>query len=402
MTSILVVEDDEQLRSAVTRDLAHRGFEVTAVVSVEDALSQLNHRGYDVLLTDLRMSERDGIDLLAELAELAPQTRPILMSAYASARDHQRAVELGAVQVLCKPFTSIELVQAIRQAVECETGFRGVVHGLSLVDVLQMFHYARRSLSVIVGGRHGGQIQVNHGEIVHAVHEGLEGVEALRKILQMTSGSMHTGPLDGNKRTIERAFEELLLDALRANDEDRQDDFSMFDEAFSSIEGALTPEIAKDAVNVSAICADVVGRVESALLCAVIDLDQRCSLGVSGIERVTSSDERTLIDDTVELIRNGSLIRLEMALTQSSAADDTARAYLHEVRVLSTDFCRFAIAFQDGSKAAVLVTRRDINPGLAFWYLRAAIPSFERRLQEAFARPQHRSPSPNELNRRSL
>ncbi|HMJ13792.1 MAG TPA: response regulator, partial [Polyangiaceae bacterium] len=307
MTSILVVEDDEQLRSAVTRDLAHRGFDVTAVVSVDDALSQLNHRGYDVLLTDLRMSERDGIDLLAELADIAPQTRPILMSAYASARDHQRAVELGAVQVLCKPFTSIELVQAIRQAVECETGFRGLVHGLSLVDVLQMFHFARRSLCVIVGGRHGGQVHIKQGEIVHAVQEDLEGETALRKILQMTSGSMHTGPLEGSKRTIERAFEELLLDALRGIDEDQQDDFSMFDETFDPLEGALTPDIAKDATNVSAVCADVVARVENALLCAVIDLDKRSLLGVSDASLVPARDEGVLIEDTLELLRNRSL-----------------------------------------------------------------------------------------------
>jgi CheY-like chemotaxis protein len=400
MTSILVVEDDEQLRSAVTRDLAHRGFDVTAVVSVEDALSQLHRRGYDVLLTDLRMSERDGIDLLAELADVAPQTRPILMSAYASARDHQRAVELGAVQVLCKPFTSVELAHAIRQAVECETGFRGVVHGLSLIDVLQMFHFARRSLCVIVGGRHGGQIHLKQGQIVHAVREDLEGEAALRKILQMTSGSMHTGPLEGSKRTIERAFEELLLDALRENDEDQQDDFAMFDEAFDTLEGALTPEIATNAVNVSAVCGDVAARVEGALLCAVIDLDKACLLGMSPASPIARGDERVLIEETVALLQSSSLVRLERALASASGEDEPARSTLREARVLSTDFCRFAVAFQDGRKAAILVTRRDINPGLAFWYLRAAIPTFERRLQEALPRPETRRQ--NELDRRSL
>jgi CheY-like chemotaxis protein len=400
MTSILVVEDDEQLRSAVTRDLAHRGFDVTAVVSVEDALSQLNRRGYDVLLTDLRMSERDGIDLLAELADVAPQTRPILMSAYASARDHQRAVELGAVQVLCKPFTSIELAHAIRQAVECETGFRGVVHGLSLVDVLQMFHFARRSLCVIVGGRHGGQIHLKGGEIVHAVREELEGEAALRKILQMTSGSMHTGPLEGNKRTIERAFEELLLDVLRENDEDQQDDFAMFDEAFDPLEGALAPEIATSSVNVSAVCGDVVTRVDNALLCAVIDLEKASLLGMSAGSPIARTDERVLIEETAALLQSSSLLRLERALAGASGDGEHGRGTLREARVLSADFCRFAIGFQDGRKAAVLVTRRDINPGLAFWYLRSAIPTFERRLGDAVPRPEPRRHS--ELDRRSL
>jgi DNA-binding NtrC family response regulator len=122
VTSILIVEDDEQFRAAVARDLTHRGFDVAAVDSVAKALSKLHERGFDVMLTDLRMSERDGIDLLSQLNEVAPYTRTILMSAFATARDHQRAIELGAVQVLCKPFTALELTHAIQQAVECETG----------------------------------------------------------------------------------------------------------------------------------------------------------------------------------------------------------------------------------------------------------------------------------------
>src|SRR6202000_845093 len=150
--------------------------------------------------------------------DVSPQTRAVLMSGYATARDYQRAGELGAVRVLCKPFTPSDLIQCIHQAVECETGFRGSVHGLSLVDMLQMYHYARRSVTIAVdgsshgrphlrqgqivprghpGGRgaaagsHGG-LHLRKGQIVHAEHRGESGERAVAAILAIPGGTIGT------------------------------------------------------------------------------------------------------------------------------------------------------------------------------------------------------------------
>jgi hypothetical protein len=135
------------------------------------------------------------------------------MSGYATARDYQRAIECGAVRVLCKPFTSSELLLAIRQAVECETGFRGSIHGLSLVDLLQMFHYARRSLAIAVDALLPGHVFVENGQLIHAEYRELVGEPALRAILTMPAGSLRTMVLPTSiPHSITRDFETLLLD----------------------------------------------------------------------------------------------------------------------------------------------------------------------------------------------
>lgn len=219
MTSILVVDDDDQLRTALARELRELDFDVHMAASVPDAVSILSSEPVDVILTDLRMSEEDGIDLLDRARRLSRNTRAILMSAYASARDHQTAIELGAVRVLCKPFTSTELLQAIQQAVDCETGFRGSVHGLSLVDLLQMFHYARRSITIRLAGVERGAIHLEDGEIVHAEQGPARGEKALRVLLAHPSGSILTEPLESRERSITRSFQSLLLDLLRQLDE---------------------------------------------------------------------------------------------------------------------------------------------------------------------------------------
>jgi DNA-binding response OmpR family regulator len=220
MTSVLVVEDDEMLARAVGLDLGHQGFRVFVVHSVGDALAHLGTQRIDVLLTDLQLGAEDGIDLLESLRRVSPRTRAVLMSSFATARDYQKAIEIGAVRVLCKPFTPVELLQCIRQAVECETGFRGSVHGLSLIDMLQMFHYGRRTVSVHVSGDSPGRLHVRDGQIVHAEHEGTTGEPALASLLAMPGGTLSTTALvDDGERSISRDFRELLLDALRTLDE---------------------------------------------------------------------------------------------------------------------------------------------------------------------------------------
>lgn len=380
MSSILLVEDDEKLRSAVARDLAHRGFEVTAVNSVEDALSRLRQRGFDVLLTDLRMGERDGIDLLAELPDVAPRTPAILMSAFASARDHQRAIELGAVQVLCKPFTSLELAQAIRQAMECETGFRGNLHGVSLVDVLQMFHLARRSVCVSVSGRPGGQIHVRDGEVVHAALGDLVGEEALKRILGMPSGAIRSAPLESREQSIERSFQGLVLDMLRGLDEENQDDFADFEDALGSAARVAAGRDVPSAADASGLCAEIVARVEGALCCGAVDLEARTLLGLYVADAAEREDPALLVADTVRLLRGANLSRIEELVAKDlGLGGDTPGSY-HEARVLVADAWRLLLTTHGGSKAVMLVTRRDTSPGLAFWHLRACMPAFERAL----------------------
>ncbi|MFT3692702.1 MAG: response regulator [Kofleriaceae bacterium] len=220
MTSVLIVDDDDSFRKTIGRDLGNQGFEVALASGVDEALAALSAKPIDVLLTDLRMPDADGIDLLAQVREVSARTRAILMSGFATARDYQRAIECGAVRVLCKPFTSSELMQAIRQAVDCETGFRGNIHGLSLIDLLQMFHYARRSVAIVVDSWAPGHLFLDEGRIIHAIYRELTGEQALRAILAMPAGSLRTMVLpDGTPCSITRDFSTLLLDSLRTIDE---------------------------------------------------------------------------------------------------------------------------------------------------------------------------------------
>jgi CheY-like chemotaxis protein len=220
MTTVLVVDDDQMFARAIGDDLRYQGLDVAIVHTVADALDRVRKTKFDVLVTDLRLGAQDGIDLLAALRDVSPHTRSVLMSAFATARDYQRAIELGAVRVLCKPFTPADLIQCITQAVDCGVGFRGSVHGLSLVDMLQMYHFGRRSVTIAVEGTSPGRLHLRDGQIVHAEHQGLRGEAAVASILAMPAGTLGTTALPSLvPQTVTRDLQEVLLGALRSIDE---------------------------------------------------------------------------------------------------------------------------------------------------------------------------------------
>ena len=225
MLTVLIVDDDALFRRVTRRML--RGvsnLECLEASGVEDATALLRERKPTVLLTDLQLGDGAGVDLLEALPGLSLRTLPILMSGVASLRDYQTALRLGAIDVLIKPFRREDLFSALQRALDSATGFRGVVHGLLLTDLLQMFHLARRSLVLEVRGPlFRGEVVFRHGEIVHAAVAEQQGLEALQTLLTLPSGTIHTHPIQVTPQTIDGSFQGVLMDAFREVDEAHRD-----------------------------------------------------------------------------------------------------------------------------------------------------------------------------------
>ncbi|HEX4385383.1 MAG TPA: response regulator [Myxococcales bacterium] len=244
MTRLLIVDDDQQLRESLVRDLSSEGYAVSGVGSVDDALALIEKPdpNIDVLLTDLRMPSRDGFDLLEVVREKLPRTRCVLISAFASARDYDAALERGAVAVVSKPFSRAELHAAVLLAIECGTGIHGSLHGVSFLDVLQLYHLGRRSVEVHLVGAAPGMIALENGEMIHAECGGQTGREALLKLLRVEGGTIRTRPRDRKlPHTLSEPFQHLVLDSMRTADEDgREADFDLggFDDPTAKVKAA--------------------------------------------------------------------------------------------------------------------------------------------------------------------
>lgn len=114
---ILIVEDETNVAHALARALTMVGdYQVDQCNSAEDALERLRATPpYDLLVTDLRMGEMSGLDLLERLPQISPSTRTVLITAYGSPKIEARA-KLLANAYLPKPFSTKSFVEVVKQA----------------------------------------------------------------------------------------------------------------------------------------------------------------------------------------------------------------------------------------------------------------------------------------------
>jgi two-component system NtrC family response regulator len=113
--TILVVDDDESLRSVIEYSLRERGHTVVAVGSGTEAL-QCVSEGFDLVITDVLIGDVSGMDVLAETKARSPETAVIVITAYGAIEDAVRAMKLGALDYLTKPFDLEALALVVEKA----------------------------------------------------------------------------------------------------------------------------------------------------------------------------------------------------------------------------------------------------------------------------------------------
>ncbi|MFH1135991.1 MAG: sigma-54 dependent transcriptional regulator [Pseudomonadota bacterium] len=109
---ILVVEDDDLARSNLEHILRKEGYEVVSAANGERAFALLERRDFDLVLTDLKMKQVDGLQVLDKVREAQPHTEVIMITAYATVDSAVEAMRRGAYHYLPKPY-KIELVRKI-------------------------------------------------------------------------------------------------------------------------------------------------------------------------------------------------------------------------------------------------------------------------------------------------
>lgn len=120
MLSILIVEDDITFSLMLTTWLGKKGFVVRSSSSVSDAKRRLGEEVFDLVISDLRLPDSDGIDLLKWLKSTHPSLPLIMMTSYAEIQTAVQAMKLGAADYIAKPLNPDELLGKIKELVHVE------------------------------------------------------------------------------------------------------------------------------------------------------------------------------------------------------------------------------------------------------------------------------------------
>ena len=112
---ILVVDDERIVLDSVSRILEEEDYEVMTAQSGDQAVNMLKGGGFDVLITDLKMPGMDGLQAMEALADVDPDLSMIMATAYSTVDSAVKAMKMGAVDYIRKPFTPDQLTELVNK-----------------------------------------------------------------------------------------------------------------------------------------------------------------------------------------------------------------------------------------------------------------------------------------------
>ena len=102
MSKLLIVDDERSLREVLQVVFKKEGYSVALAVGYQDALLQLKSNVFDLVISDIKMKDGSGIDLLRDVKSASAETLVVMMTAYATTENAIQALKIGAADYILK------------------------------------------------------------------------------------------------------------------------------------------------------------------------------------------------------------------------------------------------------------------------------------------------------------
>ncbi len=120
MSSILVIEDKDSMRKMLAQTLIEEGYQVETAADGPEGIEKAKTAQYDLVLTDMRMPDMDGLDVISNIKELNTDTAVIVMTAYGTIETAVSAMKKGAFDFLTKPFDTEHMLVLVDKALKSQ------------------------------------------------------------------------------------------------------------------------------------------------------------------------------------------------------------------------------------------------------------------------------------------
>jgi DNA-binding NtrC family response regulator len=113
-TKVLIVDDERIVGERLKASLERAGFSVDAFFSSLDAHKKMEQESYDILVTDLKMKDPDGLELLRTAKRIQPNIKAVVITGFATQEVADEARKAGAVHFIAKPFKISDLTKLLK------------------------------------------------------------------------------------------------------------------------------------------------------------------------------------------------------------------------------------------------------------------------------------------------
>lgn len=231
---ILVVDDDPHLRTLLNIRLKHLGYDVLLAEDAIRALEIIEDTPPDLVVADIMMPRMDGYQFLQKFRQTPGfENIPFLfLSAKTLLEDRIKGLRFGADDYIAKPFNFKELVAKIEVLLERAQRYQtfaikalekytsGDLQIISLVELLQMLAYGKKTVRLTLTGEEEGEIYSYQGKVVEAICGAKKGEEAFYHLLGFDKGRFAM-KIDVKPPThsIDKGLSQLLLEGVKRRDE---------------------------------------------------------------------------------------------------------------------------------------------------------------------------------------
>lgn len=279
MSNILIVDDEQSYRQLLSLVFEGDGHVIRTASNGREALEQMRADRADVIISDVRMPDMDGIELLSEVRESFPDVGVVLMTAFASVETAREAFKLGADDFVQKPFDVEELKLIVKKTIEKQ----------DLIDENRAFKRAQRergSVKNIIGN--SGKMQ--------AIFQMIETVAGVPSTILIT-GESGTG-----KELVARAIHDLSPRAEKPFISINCGAFTetlLESELFGYVKGSFTGANANrkglfEAANRGTIFLDEIGEMSPAMQVKLLRVLQEKKVRPVGAHEEVSIDARVI------------------------------------------------------------------------------------------------------------
>jgi len=279
MSNILIVDDEQSYRQLLSLVFEGDGHAIRTASNGREALELLHREPADVVISDVRMPDMDGIEMLSSVRETQPDLGVILMTAFASVETAREAFKLGADDFIQKPFDVEELKLIVKKTLEKQ----------ALIDENRAFKRAQRergSIKNIVG----------NSAKMHSIFQMIETVAEVQSTILIT-GESGTG-----KELVARAIHDLSARAERPFISINCGAFTetlLESELFGYIKGSFTGANSNrkglfEAANRGTIFLDEIGEMSPAMQVKLLRVLQEKKVRPVGAHEELSIDARVI------------------------------------------------------------------------------------------------------------
>src|SRR5918999_263074 len=336
MANLLIVDDELGMRQFLTHLFQREGHTVRLAGNGRDALAQMREQAPDLIITDIRMPDMNGVELLRAAKELLPEVEVIMMTAFANVDTARDAFLLGAYDFVQKPFDNDLLKETVARALD----------KISLVKEKEALLEENKAL--IQGQRTRGKL----GNIIGRSERMLSLYQMIETVAQVLSTVLVTGESGTGKELVARAIHDLGPRAEKPFVSINCGAFTetlLESELFGYVKGSFTGANANrkglfEAANTGTIFLDEIGEMSPAMQVKLLRVLQERKLRPVGSTAEITVDTRVIAAtnrDLASMVKEGTFREdLYYRISVIPIELPSLRERLEDVKELAEHFAR--------------------------------------------------------------